>query len=323
MNHLMKYEELKWKDINPFDKDKVSTRKYNNAVPKVNINGVKLEKVKESNKRYNTYTSKLDLNVPIKGYKSATIYTTKEENDEYIRYTLQLTFDKSSLVYKILSGGTNFISYDMSVRIDRIASDQNLCNLIFSNSTEILTKYTVDQITKIITTDIKDILNQDWKKVKESIDEQCAKIDEQSKKSEEIKKKRQTITSRVDEITDLLIDLEDMSKSHKNKINGDTIEFIYEIPGIKVEETEFSEYTSYSRYVSFTNDTAKFVLTKELIDAMNAIEAFKKRLQDETQDSEIKVHLKNNLVMVILTLPRNERDYAGRSGYSPQRYTKR
>lgn len=325
MNHLRKYEELHWADINPFDKDKVLNKKYIDAISKVNINGIKLEKSKE-NEKY-TYTSKVDnLNIPIKGYKHAIIYVTKPDwHPTKIECKLQLIFDKSSPVFKILSiipSNTNlsYIEEDNGTKTAYISRvylpadansryrhpDGNLCSLVFSNSTETLYNHKVDQITTTITSGIKDILNQDWKKVKDAVDRKSLEADEKNNKTEEINKKRQTITSNVDEISDLLIDIEGMSKKHSSKVNGDTIEFMYEVPGIKVEETHFSKYVGLSRNVSFTNDTAKMILTKELIDVMNAIEAFKKRLRNEVHDSEIKVHLKNDLVMIIIELPKKE-----------------
>lgn len=313
MNHLMKYEELEWKDINPFDKDKILTNKFKKAISKINISGVNLLKGKESNKQFETYISKISLDTKIDGCKSIELIITKFQlPNASIKCSLFFTFNNDKLL-KILNSGRHYIPCECGFvpKINRYKSNKDICSLTIGNNFIISDQSTVDDLIKFTSDKIKELLNVDWKKIKNSIDKGCLEIDEERKKDEEINKKRQSITSKSDEISDLLIDLEDMSKSHKKEVNGDIINFIYEIPGIKVEETNYS--SGYGRNVEFTNDIAKLVLTKELIDVMNAIEAFKKRLKDEAQDSEIKVHLKNDLVMIILTLPKN-------NNYNPRGY---
>lgn len=329
MNYLKTYEGL-WKNLNPFDKDKSLAKKFHDAISEINISGVKLE-MDEETKRFITYKSKVSLTIPISGYKDGLLWITKASsqsnnlanNIDSIKITLQLTFDNNSPVFRIYENrgllslpqntrGDDIIeSYKKTLAfLTGIAVNKDLCNINLVSNIKI--KEDDKQLPQDITTEIKSILNQDWEKLRSSINELCDRLDEINKEREESNKRKSNLISKVDEISDLLIDLEDMSKSHDKEINDGIIKFTYNIPGIKIEKTEFSRYSSSRETVRFTSDTAKLVLTKELVDVMNAIESFKNKVQDEIEGAEVKVYLKDNSVTVIFELKDNSSRWVSR-----------
>jgi hypothetical protein len=302
MNHLMKFEEIKWNKI----KTKVSNlfspeidKKFREVVSKLNINGVKFEQQEQNNRDYINYKSIINIDVPIDGYEKSILWITKRLN--IISISLNTEFKESSIVGKILHGPrvkniySHNIKYNHNTKRPYISFKTDFVNI--NNDIK------VDELKKIIVNNINTIINQNWNEVKKDLNKASVLIDEHNRNLEEKNRKGKELVSKSNEISDLLISLEDISKSVKKESKDGFLSFTYEIPGIIVEPTEYSKSSLY-RYSTarFTNDVSKFILTDELFDVMDAIKSFKNKVRDEILDSKIKIHFKNNFVTIIFIL---------------------
>ena len=89
-------------------------------------------------------------------------------------------------------------------------------------------------------------------------------------------------------------------KGYSSSASNGVITLTYVIDGIQVEDTKFEESVgNYSYNVSHTFDEAKLVLNDKLLEVMSILKTFKKRFES---DYYIRVHFKNNIVKVIITL---------------------
>lgn len=286
MNYLKKFEELKWLGL----KETLDS-KFDKAISNININTIKLKKADETSKRYRTYKSDVNIKIPIDGHINSTLYITKDSEDNNIGISLHLLFDNKSNVFKILlnkyiesiHGSIIRGLIDKGIQIDNYFKDNTKASLHLSKEYISIEKGKKPQeLCNEISNGINSLLNQDWNEVKRHIDDAAKEIDnelkKQQKRNEEKEKKRKNLIGNIEVISDALIELEDMSILHTKKEEDGTLTYIYNIPGIKVESTNFSKST-YIKYqtIKFTSDTSKFILTDELISVMSAMKSFRKK----------------------------------------------
>ncbi len=330
MNHLKKFEEIEWKKFLSKFKRKVSDiieseeEKFIKAVSMINIDGINFKRVEETNKIYTTFQSDVkNINVPLDGYVKSELWITKGEHNSYIRTSLYFYFEKGSLVYKIATAhpkpgpvATNEQAKLLEhIHVVRSGDDIGLCRIgffkyfefhdihnlnplqqhFFNAGAVIDINATIVEISQRIVDNINSLTNQDWDELKSNLEEICKIVDKNDKKNREYKGKWDELVENSDEISDLLIHLEEMSKSHEKKIGHGVISFRYEIPGIRVEP---------STYIGAQDDTkSKFSLNSELIEVMEIIRTFKKRLNDKIGgDVKVEMHFENNFVNVVIFL---------------------
>jgi len=310
MKYVKKFEDIKWGSKSWNKKSGTNyLQNIQEAIKKINVHGINF---RDNPTTYEIEcSSPININVPIDGYVMSYIKISKERLGSMF-LILHILFNEDSIFEKILNlkKDNNNGSYLGRNYIHFFIGDQNISergytsNWRFSNNRdnneeditmkselrikhEQLSELSVENIVKLINESIDDIINIDFKEIQRAADIIL--------KDEELKNnKHKEFKDKVEGIADYLIELEDISNSNNKIINKDSVLLIYNIDGIKIKQSDAT--------------TAKLVINDKLLEIMNVIKTFKKRVEKEINGIDIQSHFKENQVTIELSMSNPDAD---------------
>jgi hypothetical protein len=321
MNYLKKYEELNLKNL--------FSRKKKVQVP--SSQDVKEESPKEEDTKKEESPKEKEMTIDdiFNSIESPQIESI-EETEEGEKGTYRVKF-KDSFIKPLLSG-TIFediytstcltiecynlyrgsIRYSFSIYTTESIRKKLGIEISFNNSSEFFHNsgeagitqrdwfdyHNGDDIVNLVTDIIQNmkskISNLD-RDIKALLKRQQAQIKHQSNWEAKLKE----FFENEDDITDCFLELEDMSLKHSVKKGQNTFFLQYEIEGISVEPTNFSQ-SSYNKYqtISHTFTEAKFYYNPILSDVFIVLKDAHKRLSSLVPEAKMNVSFYNNNVSV-------------------------
>lgn len=313
MNHLKKFEEAFWKkaikNINPFDKERELQSKFEKIFDEIKIPEISnIEKIKNPA----SLTYKFDYKINNSKIENISISVDKEVNESFIRIGINMYLKDHDVINKIRGYNSG---YQVRVNDRRFNISFQKVDLRINPSSSIYwweskelpvgeifpakRKYSSQDLDTIIDKIKEEVEEKKLNAILDAIDKLSIECDLRTEERTKKGQRSKSLEEKADEVSDYLIDLEDMSTLHNVSVGVGRITLSYNIKGIQVEKTEFSQTSNHDyQSISHTFDEAKLILTDKLLEIMGIIKTFKKRFN--TDNLIVKIYFKTDLITIII-----------------------